>query len=323
MRMPAMDGVQLLSAVRQGWPHTMRMMLTGNADQTTAKQAVNQGSVYRFLTKPCAPEVLAEAIEAGLAEYRAAAVERELLEQTLHGAIKLLTDVLSLANPAAFGRACRVQRLVAQLAGALGLEPAWELDVAAMLSQLGCVAVPAPLLAKVYAGEALSGAEQQQYAGHAQLAAELMAGIPRLEGVTAIILDQGRDFADGGEAIPLGARILRVALDLDLLQGLGHGAGAALSGLRARADAYDPAVLDVVPTVLGQGAGYDAVMLPVAELAWGMILADDVRSPSGVLLVTKGQEVSASMSARLQAFAKLGQVVEPVAVLMPKVPVEA
>lgn len=60
MRMPVMDGVQFLSRVRDIAPETVRMMLTGNADQQTAIIAVNEGNIFRFLTKPCPPDVLAK-----------------------------------------------------------------------------------------------------------------------------------------------------------------------------------------------------------------------------------------------------------------------
>jgi DNA-binding NtrC family response regulator len=52
MRMPAMNGVEFLMELEKTAPDTIRMMLTGNADQKTARDAVNQGHIFRFLTKP-------------------------------------------------------------------------------------------------------------------------------------------------------------------------------------------------------------------------------------------------------------------------------
>lgn len=46
MRMPGMDGVQFLAAVRRKSPNSVRMMLTGNADQETAIRAVNEGHIF-------------------------------------------------------------------------------------------------------------------------------------------------------------------------------------------------------------------------------------------------------------------------------------
>ncbi len=115
MRMPGMDGVQLLATVKQRAPESVRIMLTGNSDQQTAMEAVNEGNIFRFLTKPCPPDKLAKALTAGIEQYRLVTAEKVLLETTLSGAIKVLTEVLSLTNPTAFGHASRVRRIVRKL----------------------------------------------------------------------------------------------------------------------------------------------------------------------------------------------------------------
>jgi DNA-binding NtrC family response regulator len=66
MRMPVMNGAEFLGQVRQNTPDTVRMLLTGYTDLDGAIAAVNQGNIFRFLTKPCEPEVLASAITAGI-----------------------------------------------------------------------------------------------------------------------------------------------------------------------------------------------------------------------------------------------------------------
>src|SRR6266700_2888600 len=66
MQMPGMDGVEFLMRVRQKAPDTVRLMLTGNADQKTAVEAVNKGHVFSFLSKPCPAESLEAALENAL-----------------------------------------------------------------------------------------------------------------------------------------------------------------------------------------------------------------------------------------------------------------
>ncbi|WP_457577163.1 response regulator, partial [Desulfomarina sp.] len=66
MRMPGMDGIQLLSQVKALYPDTVRIMLTGNADQETAVEAVNTGQIFRFLTKPCSMSVLVSSLALAL-----------------------------------------------------------------------------------------------------------------------------------------------------------------------------------------------------------------------------------------------------------------
>ena len=119
MRMPDMDGAQLLAKVRISAPDTVRVMLTGNADMQTAVRAVNDGNIFRFLTKPCTKDTLAKTLTASLVQHRLQTAEKELLENTLQGTIAVLTDVLSLVNPAAFSRAVRIRRYIRHIAAKL------------------------------------------------------------------------------------------------------------------------------------------------------------------------------------------------------------
>jgi response regulator RpfG family c-di-GMP phosphodiesterase len=149
MRMPQMDGATFLSDVRSRYPNVVRILLTGQADTQAAITAVNEGQIYRFLTKPCPPEVLLEEIASAVELNRLVTAEKELLATTLRRTVEALITTLSLAQPAAFGRAVRITRTVTELAEALGIEEAWELEVTAMLSHLGAVTLPPTVLEKL------------------------------------------------------------------------------------------------------------------------------------------------------------------------------
>ena len=118
MRMPEMDGLEFLKQVKTSAPDTVRMVLTGIADPNTAVEAVNEGNIFRILNKPCSSESLSRAIEAGLQQYHLIRAERDLLERTLAGSVKVLIDVLSLVDPAAFGTSARLRQRTRQLAAA-------------------------------------------------------------------------------------------------------------------------------------------------------------------------------------------------------------
>ena len=122
MGMPDMDGIQFLGQVKKSAPETVRIMLTGHSDAQTAIDAVNQGNIFRFLTKPCMHYVLVDILNAGVEQYHLVMAEKELLEKTLKGSLKVLTGVLSVVNPSAFGRASRVQRVVRDLVAVLEVE---------------------------------------------------------------------------------------------------------------------------------------------------------------------------------------------------------
>ena len=122
MRMPGMNGAQFLSQVRQKVPDTVRMLLTGYTDLNAAMDAVNEGNIFRFLTKPCEKELLVKAIVSGVEQYRLVRIEKELLEKTLMGCIMVLMDVLSAASPEAFGKSRRIAHYVRHLVLKLGLD---------------------------------------------------------------------------------------------------------------------------------------------------------------------------------------------------------
>jgi FixJ family two-component response regulator/GGDEF domain-containing protein len=81
MRMPGMNGAEFLARMRTEAPETVRMLLTGFTDLDAAIAAVNEGNIFRFLTKPCKKEELTSAINLGLAQYRAIVAEKELVKK--------------------------------------------------------------------------------------------------------------------------------------------------------------------------------------------------------------------------------------------------
>lgn len=325
MRMPGINGVHLLMRIRELSPTTVRMMLTGNADQQTAMDAVNEGHVFRFMTKPCPPEQFAKALEAGLEQYRLLSAERELLTQTLRGTIRVLTDVLTLVHPEAFGRASRVCRIVRLLCIELGLDKTWQLEIAAMLCQLGCITIPDKILSKVHQGRELTAEEQEIYQAHPRTARDLIANIPRLEEVGEIIgyqekLFDGRGFpADylAGKKIPLGSRVLKLALDWDVLVTNGLTPEMALAEIHDRKGWYDPGIVGALRKVLHISEAHLIRRCRIADLVDGAIIADDILSTQGTLLCSKGQEVTPAIRLRLRNYAVNVGIARPVKIFVP------
>ena len=122
MRMPGMDGVELLAQAKGRFPDTVRIMLTGNADQGTAAEAVNRGEIFRFLSKPCDSALLIETIHQAVRQHELLTAEKALLEGTLKGSIRMLVDLLSLLDPISFGRAQEMGELAEGVAREMGME---------------------------------------------------------------------------------------------------------------------------------------------------------------------------------------------------------
>ena len=325
LKMAGMNGIQFLARVREQAPDTVHILLTGNADLQASIDAINQGQIFRFLTKPCTPESLANTLKAGLAQHRLIVAERELLEQTLSGSIKVLCEVLSLVNPEAFGRSFRITRYVEAIAVNLGVRELWAIKTAALLSQIGCVILPEAVLRKVYCGEALTTEESQLFNKHPFVASELVGKIARMGQVAEIIRLQDK-YYDGlgvsgdnrkGNDIPMGASILKVALDFDLLESSGKTKMQAFDQLKQRKGWYDPKVIAALKVAFSGDIKHEIKNAVVAELRHGMILDEDIWTVGDVLLVSKGQEVNDAIIMRIENFAKTVGVREPFRVLIP------
>jgi len=311
LRMPEMDGVALLQHARECSPDTVRVLFTGQLDMERAIAAVNQGAIFRFILKPCSRISLAMTLNDAVEQYRLVTAERVLLEQTLHGSIKALTDILSLVAPAAFGRASRLRQTVRSLVEAYRFTAGWHIEVAAMLSQVGCVTLPPSTLEKIGQGEPLSEAEQEMMRRMPAVVEQVLAHIPRLEPVREILRFQDKHFDGGGppadtpgaDAIPWGARALKLALDLDALESEGLPVSLAFDTLRGREGWYDCEILRKLAEIRDSERRDQVRELPLAKLRPGMILGQDVRTNKSVLFIARGQEVTPSLLEKLRNFA--------------------
>jgi response regulator RpfG family c-di-GMP phosphodiesterase len=319
MNMPCENGIQLLQKIIKKSPDSVRIMLTGNADQKTASDAINLGKVFRFLHKPCYAEQLAEAIEAAIEHYRHIVAEQELLTQTVHGSIRMLTEILSAANPVAFGRAARLHQLIVELIRHVHLEQPWECEMAAMLSQVGCISIPAATLDKAHQGKSLLPAEVRLLAGRYRMGYDFIHQVPRLENVAEIVRLQDDCYLaqepPGG--LPLAAHLLRIARDFDSLLQVHRERHLALARLEQRACNYHPEALAALRLVVDNHQEYEPRTSKVAGLREGWLLADDVRTTDGLLLVKEGQLITAAMLARLENHYRTSTIAEPLAVLVP------
>ena len=330
-QMPGMDGVEFLRRVRERSPESVRILFTGHANIEAAVQAINQGQIFRFLTKPCPPDVLTGTLTDALKQHKLITAERELLEHTLSGSIRVLCDMLSFANPEAFGRSSRITRSVQTIATKLELPNPWLTTTAAMLSQIGCVILPEIVLDKVYRGEPLTSQQSQLYKQHPFMGADLVAAIPRMKPVAEIIRFQDKPYRapegsndpHAGDNLPIGARILKVALDFDALLSSGKSQASAITVLKGRKEQYDPAVLAALISAVTTEVKVSVLSVRVADLEDGMVLVEDVHTGAGELLASKGQTVTPPMRTRFQNLGDAAPIKEPLMVVPPKSTVSA
>jgi len=83
MRMPEMDGATFLKNVRQRWPNVVRILLTGYADITSTVSAINEGEIYRYISKPWDDNEIVQVVNEALERRRLQEENRRLSELTL------------------------------------------------------------------------------------------------------------------------------------------------------------------------------------------------------------------------------------------------
>ncbi|MBN2318380.1 MAG: response regulator [Acidobacteria bacterium] len=328
LRMPGMSGIQFLALAAKECPDSTRIILTGNADLNIAIRAFNEGNIFRFLTKPCHPEELIRTISQGMEKYRLTTAEKELLGKTLKGSINMLMELLSVISPEVFGLSNRIKRLSVHIASQMGIADYWQIETAAMLSQIGYATLPENTVRKMQSGQDLSGEEERIVFSHPKVAAGLLAHIPRLEEVSRIVACQLKNYdgtgfpkeGAGGDAIPLGARILKVVLDFHTLEDRGCRKAEALDEMKKIPGKYDPSVLKALKDVLDIENEYTARDVSVAELMPGMVLSEDLRTAQGLLLIARGNEISKVLIEKLKNFSGRAVINEPFRVFVPKNP---
>ena len=358
MRMPGIDGAQLLEQVHLRWPQVVRILLTGHADQVSTVAAINRGRIFRYLGKPWDERDLLSTLHEGTErlvlerekvrlealtqeqngqlralnaelESRVAARTQELSDA--HGKIKLgylrsikvFSNLLELRGGQLAGHGRRVAEVARDLARAMGLdeEAVQQVFLAGLLHDIGVIGLADKLLTRAvmrYTPEELS-----QYRTHPQIGEQSLFALDDMQPILPLIRAHherydGTGFPDklAGASIPLGARILAVADVYDDLQN-GHVAEVALSAREARilmrthrGTQFDSEVLDVFLQTMENAAAAAAaeqavaqnLVLPTAALEPEMMLARDLVSGRGVLMLSAGHRLTASLIRKIREF---------------------
>lgn len=314
MRMPQMDGATFLEKSRAITPDASRILLTGYADLDSAVAAVNLGQVFRFMQKPSSPASILAAVDAGVNQHRLVTAEKVLLEQTLHGAIAVLTQILGLVSPTEFGHGTRLKRLVADISTRLAVPNRWQAEVAAMLVPLANLTTAARV-GQDLAPETLESRDRNVAGPGARdmasydLVAELLAPIPRLDEVRYILQSvkhipanltglPGKTEAERA-ALVLATSVVAAAMDFDALESDGLAPGEAVGIIAGREGRYLSQVVETLTELVGKERGREVRELTLGQLKPAMVFAEDVRTQGGMLLIARGHEVTQVIIDRL------------------------
>ena len=358
MRMPGMDGAELLKQCSDNYPEMIRFLLTGYADLESAIKAVNEGNIDRYIAKPWDNDnlrtMVAEAIDlrelryanqrlnnhvaeqnaelerlnqelklkyqqksaqVGAAKERLRDALRDL-RQEFNSMVHLLVRIAEARNgeePGSSEKLARLAKTFAEFVGFQG-EQIWDIYYATLLRNLGKVQLADTLVNKSI-GE-LSMADKQAYARfplHGQEALSLLAPLQRVAKIirSHMELYNGKGFPDrlAANAIPKPSRMLRIVSDYADLQRRHNFLGTTLSGEQARAylvqmagQRYDPELVDIFLTALNDFEDEvvsHAERIYVRDVQPGMILAANLMTPSGVVLLSPGTKLTQQLVAKL------------------------
>ncbi len=324
MRMPKMDGVQFIRQARVVSPDTVFVMLTGNQDQTTVIQAMNEGQVFRFLNKPCDHDALRRTVDSALHQHRLITSEKELLHKTFVGAVSVLTEVLEISQPAIYSQAANIEELIHSLAIALEINERWEYKLSARLSLLGLTFLTDQERDYLETSSPLDSKYQEIYGRSMTTSCRLIEKIPRLQPISQIISSQskvdgsmhgGQDKESPTAIVHIGATLLRVATLWNSLTRSGICPEAAIKEVRALLPELCPMISNTLIELNLYCGQQVTVELAVDELHEGLILAEDVVSADGSILLRQGRRLSwATIEKLRQHHANLGAI-RPVAVV--------
>lgn len=360
MRMPEMNGAELLSQCFQRWPGMIRILLTGFSDLESAIKAVNEGNIYRYIAKPWDNDQLRQTITEALeihrlrdvntslnahiteqnAElerlnrelsqkyeaslHRVGAAESELheayrqLRQEFHAVILMLVHLIEVRLQHEIGSSERFARLVKTFAEFAGCEGHQIEDIyyAALLKDIGKVLLSDVILHKPLRD--MNAVERKAFAMTPVNAQSALMLLKPLQNAANVIrshmeLYNGKGFPDRltGEAIPKGARILRIANDYLELQTKENFVGQKLDAKEAleylhkmAGQRYDGQLLSVFVMALndtGEALVNRIERMTVDELKPGKVLAAHFLSPAGVILLSEGTQLTAHHIERLHA----------------------
>lgn len=315
MQMPNMNGVEFLKIAKKASKNSVRIMLTGNADQQTAIDAINQGDIFRFINKPCSPEQMLEVLKVAIKQHLLITAEQELLKTTLKKSIEVLIETLTLACPSSFGSIHRIKKHVVSCAKDMGAENTWMFESMAMLALVGYICLPDDLLEKVSKGDLLTDDQEAEYVKHSEVGFKLIQKIPRLDDIAKVIKYQNKHFNGAGfpkdelagKDIPIGSRILKIALDYERFNHITGSIDEALAQLEKHQERYDPRIKKVFVEYLYTHRRESVIEVNLFSLEEGMVVAEDINTPQGTLLVCEGQEITGSLINRLTSFGRKKQ----------------
>lgn len=303
------DCRKFLKHLKLKYPKAIRLLLTTQGQFSQARKAIDDVETFQLIEKPYPPEILLEIISKSMEQYIRHEKKQKTMRQTLLGSVRAMVDILDMVNPEAMGFSKRIRNRVLNTGRCLGIKPLWQLELAVMLSHIGCVALPAEIILKMDQGIPLTPEEEQMFGMHPNIAATLLKNINKMDPVAKIIKHQHETL---NKQQPLGSRIIKVALDVDRLERTGKKDLHTLEDMLQQPGEFDRKVVECMRKQISQTDIQSVKQIDIEELKEGMIMARDLVNNEGAKLLLRGQTVSKASENRLKSFHIALGIIDPI-----------
>ena len=321
INMPEMDGFEVCARLKADPKLTnIPIIFLSAQNEMEDKVRAFRAGAMDYVTKPFQIEEVHARVETQLELQRVRRSERDLLENTLNGAVKTLAELIHYTGPALAARSRAILGMVVSAAAQLNLENQWQYELAATLCLIGCITLPAETFERAYS-RVPKGPDDEMFRAHPENGARLLANIPRLETVAGMIRRQQTVTSDAVPEDPatLGACLLRMAVELDRRMFVGLSFPEALRQLKMTAHGLPLAILDAVRAHRPAPAAFDSRNLGVLELRVSMIVEDDVVTNDGnFLILGKGSALNATAIDKIRNFDRTRGIRQPIRVQVPR-----
>lgn len=307
--MPEMNGFEFCSLLKDDARYRdIPIIFLSAADDTAHKVEAFQRGGVDYISKPFQFEEVRARVDTHLNIRRLQLEQQSLLERTLGGTVHTLIECLELAAPQVFVRARAIRDCVDLILTDLSVEEPWTFRVAASLSLLGCLALPEEITREVLSKDEHTPEQEDAFRRHAKIGAELIADIPRLERVAAMIEAQYDDAnANADKEILLGGRLLRVSQFFCQARLEGRNSAEIAVELRKRYPWANEWLKPLQNFRVNREQDVSAEG-PISKLPVGAQVLTDVKTTDGRLLLRQGQEVSRVLWMRLAEYVQTQRV---------------
>jgi len=328
-RMPNKSGVEVFKSVQNLSPDTIKILLTGYSDFSEALDALNEGGISKYISKPWNDEELKKIIREAVSNYNLVQYNKFLIEElqksntsiqtllneTLTNIVSILSDMMGRINQDAMTQTQRVRKMGLILLDKfeeLSDQEKWEIKVALDLFNLGLVLLPAWVQATISKSGLSSVQNYSLSSTHSILTSDLISQIPGMQGVANIIRLHNKNY-DGtgepvkdysyGEKIPFGARLLHILVSLDNITTANYHGIEPLKSMIKNSLKYDTKLIQRIINIL-TGANKDKVVAAASasvsefkessllSLSEGMVITQDISTESGIKLASAGSSLS-------------------------------